>query len=519
MNKKNEISFLYEISRMLNKNSSVDKAIYPVLKHTCDYLGISCCILTITKRNTPQIIAEEFYGLNANEKKRIKYLLDTGIHAKVIESGIPMMLPKIKHDPMFIKSSLDLVDFKYLVSLICVPILAGKEILGTFSFSLEYYESFSFKIEFRLLSIIGNMIASTVRALRENAAELTQLREENLKLLDMINEPISQEIIGTSSKMQIVYEMIRKVAKTDATVLLLGESGVGKELFANAIHFNSSRADKVIVKVNCSALQENLIESELFGHEKGAFTGAEMQRIGRFEFANGGTIFLDEIGDLPLNTQVKILRILQEREFERIGNSQTITTDVRVIAATNRNLEEMIKEGTFREDLYYRLNIFPIHIPSLRDRRSDLPILINHFISKTNKKHNLEIKRIDSSAIDLLMMYHWPGNIRELENCIERAAIMSTDNVIRSNNLPATLQSAQSAATPSNAGSLQSIIGNIEKQIIIDSLASNKGNICNTAKMLKLTERILRLRIDKHNIDLKRFKHLSIKTKNGRQAK
>ncbi len=498
---------------MLNKNPNVDKAVYPVLKHTCDYLGISCCILTITKRETCEIIAEEFYGLDSNEKKRIKYLLDTGIHAKVIESGIPMMLPKIKHEPLFIKSSLDLVDFKYLVSLICVPILAGKEILGTFSFSLEYYESFSFKIEFRLLSIIGNMIASTVRALRENAAELTRLREENSKLLDAINEPISPEIIGASSKMQIVYEMIRKVAKTDATVLLRGESGVGKELFTNAIHFNSTRTKKQLVKVNCSALQENLIESELFGHEKGAFTSADSQRVGRFELADGGTIFLDEIGDLPLNTQVKILRILQEKEFERIGSSHTLTTNVRVIAATNRNLEEMMKEGKFREDLYYRLNIFPINIPSLRERRSDIPILINHFIMKTNEKHNLKIKRIDSSAIDLLMMYHWPGNIRELENCIERSAILSTGDVIRSSDLPPTLQSALSDDAPSSIGSLEAVIDNIEKQLIIDSLASNHGNIAQTANALKLTERMLRLRIEKYSIDLKRFKHLSAASK------
>jgi Nif-specific regulatory protein len=509
MAKKSEITFLYEISRMLNKNPHVEKVIYPILKHTCDYLGISCCILTIIKRNMHEVIAEEFYGLNVNEISRIKDLLEGGIHLQVIDSGIPMMLPKISHEPQFIKSSLDLVDFKYQIALICVPILAGKEILGTFNFSLEYYESFSFKTEFRILSIIGNMIASTVRALRENAAELAYLREENTKLLNAINEPISEEIIGSSSKMQIVYEMIRKVAKTDATVLLRGESGVGKELFANAIHFNSKRSNKLIVKVNCSALPENLIESELFGHEKGAFTGADSQRIGRFELSNEGTIFLDEIGDLPLNTQVKILRILQEREFERIGNSQTIKTNVRVIAATNRNLEEMIKDGKFREDLYYRLNIFPIHIPSLRDRRSDIPILINHFITKTNKKHKLEIKRIDSSAIDLLMMYHWPGNIRELENCVERAAIMSTDNVIRSSNLPPTLQSAESAETPASQGSLELIINNIEKQIIIDSLATNKGNVTTTAKVLKLTERILRLRIDKHGIDLKRFKHFS----------
>lgn len=508
MTKRSEISFLYSISRMLNKDPQVEKVILPILKQTCEYIGITCCILTIIKRNTKQVLIEEFFGLNSNEKFRVKCLLDKGIHTQVVQTGLPMMMPKISHQPQFINSSKDLMDFKYEVSLMCVPIKAGKEILGTFSFSLEYYESFSFKVEFRLLSIIGNMIASTVRAMRENAEQLAILKEENIKLHETLYESISPEIIGYSSKMQIAFDLIRKVAKTDATVLLMGESGVGKELFADAIHRNSNRANKPLIKVNCSALPETLIESELFGHEKGAFTSADSMRKGRFELADTGTIFLDEIGDLPLNTQVKILRILQEREFERIGNSQTIKTDVRIIAATNRNLEEMIKKGEFREDLYYRLNVFPIHIPALRDRRNDIPILVNHFIAKSNEKHHLNIKRIDTPAIDLLMIYHWPGNIRELENCIERAGILSTDGVIRANNLPPTLQTAGSSSTQLSKGNLDVTVGNFEKQTIIDSLVNNKGNIAVTAKTLNITERILRLRIKKYRIDIKRFKHL-----------
>jgi Nif-specific regulatory protein len=494
---------------MLNKDPQVEKVIFPVLKTTCEYIGITCCILTIIKRSTKKILLEEFYGLNNDEKDRVKYLLTGGIHAQVVESGIPMMLPKISHTPQFINSSMDLVDFKYEISLICVPIKSGKEILGTFSFSLEYYESFSFKVEFRLLSIIGNMIASAVRAMRENAEELAQLKEENLKLHDALSDPVSTEIIGNSSKMRMAFDLIRKVARTDATVLLIGESGVGKELFANAIQQNSCRRDKPFIKVNCSALPDTLIESELFGHEKGAFTSAEAMRKGRFELADTGTIFLDEIGDLPYNTQVKILRILQEREFERIGSSQTIKTNVRIIAATNRNLEEMIKKGEFREDLYYRLNVFPIHIPSLRERRNDIPILVNHFISSLNKKYSLNIKRIDTPAIDLLMIYHWPGNIRELENCIERAAILSTDSVIRSNNLPPTLQTADSSHTALSKGNLDIIVGNFEKQIVIDTLVNNKGSIAKSAIALNITERILRLRIEKYGIDLGIYKQLA----------
>jgi len=351
------------------------------------------------------------------------------------------------------------------------------------------------------------MLAHSVRSIQEKAEEIAILKQENLKLKDALDEKFQNvDIIGNSSKMQLVYELIQKVAKTNATVLLRGESGVGKELVANAIHYNSNKTDKPFVKVNCSALPDSLIESELFGHEKGAFTGADSMRKGRFELADGGTIFLDEIGDLPWNTQVKILRILQEREFERLGGSKTLKVDVRVIAATNRKLEDMIASCEFREDLYYRLNVFPIYIPSLHERKNDIPILVNHFIAKCNKKHNLQIKRIATSAIDLLMMYHWPGNIRELENVIERAGILSTDGVIRSNNLPPTLQTAESSDTKMQ-GNLDDILANVEKQVIIDNLIITKGSTLDTATNLKITERILRLRLHKYDIDPKRFKN------------
>jgi Nif-specific regulatory protein len=260
-----------------------------------------------------------------------------------------------------------------------------------------------------------------------------------------------------------------------------------------------------MVKINCAAIPEMLIESELFGYEKGAFTGADKLHKGRFELAEKSTIFLDEIGDLSPNLQVKLLRVLQEKEFQRLGGNETIRADVRIITATNRNLEEMIIKNEFREDLYYRLNVFPLFIPPLRERRGDIPLLVNHFIEKYNKIHGLEIKRISSTAIDLLMTYHWPGNIRELENCIERAAILSTDRVIRSHNLPPTLQSA--ASTHSRVdGSLEAILENVEKQMLIDALNISKGNMSKAAEQLKLTERMMGLRIKKYQIDPAIFK-------------
>lgn len=305
--------------------------------------------------------------------------------------------------------------------------------------------------------------------------------------------------------MDEVFSLIESVASTDATVLIRGESGVGKELVADALHYNSNRKSKPFIKVNCAALPESLIESELFGHEKGSFTGASAQRIGRFEAANGGTIFLDEFGDIPANIQVKLLRVLQEREIERIGSTMPIKVDVRIICATNRNLEKLIEEGTFREDLYYRINVFPIHIPPLRERINDIPVLANFFIDKYNKKHGKEIKRITTMAIDTLMIYHWPGNIRELENCIERACILSTDHVIRTNNLPPTLQTASTTKT-GQSGTLDIILGKMEKQIIIDALIVTKGNCAKAAENLGITERMMSLRIRKFGIDPKQYK-------------
>ena len=248
-----------------------------------------------------------------------------------------------------------------------------------------------------------------------------------------------------------------------------------------------------------------MIESELFGHEKGAFTGAENRRKGRFELADGGTIFLDEIGDIPLLTQVKILRIIQQREFERLGGTETISVDVRIIAATNRNLEEMIENGEFREDLFYRINVFPLFVPPLRERRDDIPVLVDHFIEKFNKRNSTKIKRITTSALNMLMVYSWPGNIRELENCIERACILTTDNVIHAYNLPPSLQTADSSNTQAKGG-LMYTVEQVEKQLIREALTTTKGNIVKAADLLKITERMLGVRIKKYEIDAWRFK-------------
>jgi Nif-specific regulatory protein len=331
------------------------------------------------------------------------------------------------------------------------------------------------------------------------------LLEENIQLQEKLKDRFRPEsIIGNSKAMQTVYDLIAQVSKSNTTVLIRGESGTGKELVANAIHYNSLRANRPVIRISCAAVPETVIESELRGHEKGAFTGAVGQRKGRFELANGGTIFLDEIGDLSPTTQIKLLRILQEKEFERVGGTATIKVDVRVIAATNRNLEELVEEGKFRQDLYYRLNVFPIHLPPLRERRTDILLLADYFVEKYSKANHKNIRRISTPAIDMLMSYHWPGNVRELENCIERAVILSNDNVIHGHHLPPTLQTAEASGT-TLSGTLSAILDNVERNLILDALKSSRGNKAKAARALGITERVMGLRVKKHGIDPKRF--------------
>jgi Nif-specific regulatory protein len=503
-----ELPLLFEISRKINNSKFIKEALNPIMELVATYLEAERSLLSILNREISNIFIEAGYGISQDEKKQGKYLIGEGITGQVIKTGNPVYIEKIKHATGFVNKTrinLKTKDEKD-VSFVCVPIKVDEEILGTLSIVKVYDENTDKGELIRLLTVIGSMIAQAVRARQDRMEEIERLRKENNELHDELRSRfLNENIIGNSSKMREVFKLINQVSRTQATVLIRGESGVGKELIADAIHYGSDRSTRPFVKVNCSALPESLIESELFVHEKGAFTGAEMQKKGRFELAEGGSIFLDEIGDLPLQIQVKLLRVLQEKQFERLGGTKTIDCDVRVIAATNRNLEKAIREGTFREDLYYRLNVFPVFVPSLRERLSDIPILADHFIQKANRKNGTDIIRISSSALDMFMIYNWPGNIRELENCIERAAILSDDRVIRSQHLPPTLQTAQSSGTEKK-GTLQSIVEKVEKQLIIDSLTKNKGNVLQSARDLAVSNRKLGLRIEKYKIDVGKYK-------------
>jgi DNA-binding NtrC family response regulator len=336
------------------------------------------------------------------------------------------------------------------------------------------------------------------------AKERGYLISENKILKAQLAEKFKfDSIISQNGLLEEVLNTAGRVAKSKATVLICGESGTGKELIAKAIHFASDRKDKPMITVNCAALTQSLLESELFGHEKGSFTGAIARRIGRFEQANGGTLFIDEIGDIPLQTQVKLLRVLQFGEFERVGGAEKIKVDVRVITATNRNLEEMIEQGTFREDLFYRINVVTITLPPLRERKTDIPILIRHFIHKYAEENNKNIKGISKEAQEYLMRYHFPGNIRELENLIERAVVMGRDEIITLADLPKGLStnSENTALDPHNfTHHYKEKVAAFETVMIKESLELKKGNQTQAAKLLGISERHLRSRMQKLNI-------------------
>jgi len=501
-----EMTLLFDISQRLIQSKQLKNDLNTIIRMVAEYLDAEQSFLTIFNRENAKIYIEAAYGLSTSQQAKGKYELGEGIVGKVVEMSRPVVIEKISKSSLFLnKTKQELFKDGKELTFICVPIIDDGRVTGTLSVTRIFNPHITFDEDTRLLSIIGSMIVRTARQRQERLEEMETLKQKNLELENQLTSNKSLNMIGNSGKMRDVYSLVQMVGKTNSTVLIRGESGVGKELVADAIHEASARKGKSFIKVNCSALPESLIESELFGHEKGAFTGADTLRKGRFEMANGGTIFLDELGDIPLSTQVKLLRMIQQREFERVGGTQTIKSDVRIVAATNRNLEEMIKSEEFREDLYYRINVFPIYIPSLRERRDDIPLLVDYFIGKFNKENSTKIKRITTSALDMLMVYRWPGNIRELENCIERACILSTDNVIHSYNLPPSLQTADSTNTLAKGGMVYTV-EQVEKQLIREALTTTKGNITKAAETLKVTERMLGTRLKKYNIDAWRYK-------------
>lgn len=498
-----ELELLYRVSQILDENMDMRNVLRPVMDTLGEYMGFQHATVTLYNRQTGEISIELATGLSPTQAKKGRYKVGEGITGKVVETGKPIVVPDVTKDPNFLdRTGRGKISGK---AFICVPISIEKEVVG--ALSVDEFNSSKDQLDedLRLLEIIAMMIASAVKLRRQAEEETEILLAENERLRSELKDRFRpSNIIGNSREMQVVFDQIAKVAKSPSTVLILGETGTGKELVAQAIHYNSDRANGPFVRVHCAALPENIIESELFGHEKGAFTGAISEHKGRFEMADGGTIFLDEIGEISATLQVKLLRVLQEHEFERVGGNKTIHVNIRVIAATNKNLLQMVHEGKFREDLYYRLHIFPIYVPPLRKRKSDIVLLADHFLERYSKMLGKDVRRLSTGTIDMLMSYHWAGNVRELENCIERAVLVAEGNVIYPHHLPPTLQTAESTGAPVR-GDLKSMVETYERDIICDALKSAKGKVAPAARALATTQRILGYKIKMLGINPKRF--------------
>lgn len=462
------------------------------------------------------LVIEASYGLSEEERARGTYRLGEGITGQVGQTGRSAVLRDTARNHSFLNRT-GALHGNMSESFLCVAIKHSGAVIGTLSLSFPVLEQHTLDKLVNLLEIVANILADAVASVREQMAERQQLERENDRMRHELGENTAfTNIIGNSSAMRAVHLEMAKVARSSATVLLLGESGTGKELLAQAIHYASDRRDGPFVAVNCAALPEGLIESELFGHEKGAFTGAIKQRIGRFEEASAGTLFLDEIGDIPVQTQVKLLRVLQEKVFERVGSQQPIRTHARIIAATSRNLEKMKDEGQFREDLYYRLAVLPIAVPPLRSRKVDIISLADFFLTKYNKQYHKHVLRLSTPAINMLMSYHWPGNVRELENMIERAVIMSNSSVINAIDLPPSLQTAANTGTesllpnrsqaPVQGAPMEALTAAFETELIIAALKRTRGNISAAARDLGTTIRKLHYRIRQLQIDHAQYK-------------
>ena len=455
---------------------------------------------TIALLHDGTLTIEASHGLDETARKLGRYRLGEGVTGHVAETGQAEIIADIRHDRRFLNRT-GARGGDEPVAFICVPLFSREEVVGTLSIDRRVEPGMDLKQDAALLEIVGNITAGAVGLLLQNQEERRALEAENQSLRDLSENP--GDLVGNCSAMRRVYTQIRQVASSDATVLIRGSTGTGKELVARAIVRLSGRQNKPFVALNCAALPEALVESELFGHEKGAFTGATGRRIGRAEEADGGTLFLDEIGDLTPQTQVKLLRFLQERTFSRVGSNKELRADVRFIAATSRDLEALMQQGKFREDLYYRLNIFPILMPDLSKRRSDIILLAEHFMAKLGVKYRKQMSRISTTAINLLMAYHWPGNVRELENCIERAVLTSTDGAIHAYNLPPSLQTGEStgnAILRDGNAPLAVMVNSYERELLVEALKRSKGNLSAAGRQLGVSPRMMHYKIGRFGI-------------------
>ncbi|MCS6876073.1 MAG: sigma 54-interacting transcriptional regulator [Aquificaceae bacterium] len=494
-----ELTIINEVAKILSRGYEFTKSLEEVLKVLYSFWDVRHSYVALYRADLKALKIVKALGLTEEEIERGIFKKGEGIVGKVYKDGVPAFLFDIKVSAYLNKTGLrERLEDKE--SFIAVPIKVGGENIGVLAVFKDLgQESVERGVE--LLMIIGAMIGMLYKLDERMSQERQEWEEEKRLLTKALSEKYSVEgIVGRSLAVRKLLDLVERVAQTDANVLITGESGTGKSLVAKAIHFMSKRKEKPFITINCSAIPETLLEAELFGYEKGSFTGAYTSKKGKFELANGGTIFLDEIGDMPLSLQPKILRVIQDKEIERLGSEKTIKVDVRIISATNKNLRELVSQGQFREDLYYRLNVLPIHIPPLRERKEDIPILVDHFLQVFNQRYNKKVS-FHPRVIEVFTDYPWYGNVRELENAVERLVILK-DGLIREKDLPPYFFANLSTSELKN---IPQVIENTEREEILKALEKTGYIKSRAARLLGYTLRQLDYRIKKYSIQLKRY--------------
>jgi len=511
-----ELTALYEISKVLTESLDLEVTSTKVLRLLSQLLGMQRGTFMMRDPDSSRLSIVAAHGMTREEITRGKYKVGEGIVGRVVATGSPIVVPSIGSEPLFLDrtGARSRLPDRGIISFLCVPVKVGGEVVGVLSVDRLFEDRIPFDQDLRFLTIVAGSIAQSVRINEMVRDEKQRLLDENFRLKSELKGRYRFEnIIGVSDRMQTVFGQVDRVSKSSATVMLRGESGTGKEMIAGLIHYNSPRSQGPFVKLNCAALPDTLLDSELFGHAKGAFTGAVGEKRGRFEMAHGGTLFLDEVGDLPVPFQVKLLRVLQERQFERVGGTETISVDVRLVTATNRNLEEAVRAGTFREDLYYRLNVIPIFLPSLRERPEDIPPLIEHFLDRFNRENGKNV-RLSRDVYETLLRYPWPGNIRELQHAIEHAVVMAAGSEASDADLPLSVLNGLPGSgvmpggyasvgapgpSPGNGPPL-STIERSEKNFIVDALEKCGWVQSKAARALGVTPRQIGYKIRKYGI-------------------
>lgn len=528
---KTALNTIYEISVILNSSNMVQHSLYRSLAQMSDTLSMSRGLILLQDSLTGELVVEASIGIDRFPAINTRYRSDEGVVGKVFRFGVPILIPDISKEPMFL-NKLGRNETGEEVSFIAVPINHQGKTYGVLAVDKVVSKMYSITTDVDILKMIATLMASFLykvhyfeREMEAVREEKSRIEEEKLKLMGEVSKKYQFEgLVGSGRLMRKVIEKIQMVTQSDSAVLIRGESGTGKEVVAKTIHYNSARSKKPFVAVNCAAIPGELIESELFGYSKGAFTGAAGEKKGKFEQADGGTIFLDEIGDMPMEAQSKLLRVLQDKVVEKLGGTKPVQVDVRILAATNKNLELAVQSGEFRLDLYYRLNVFAIFLPPLRKRKEDIPEIAQHIIKNLSKRYGREFT-ITPAAVQALMNCNYPGNIRELENCIERAAFEASDGHIDTRDISCMrgemclshlMEQSLAGEAPAEAvikpqknthePEEEEIDENLDDKERVEKALEKSGWVqAKAARMLGMTVRQMNYRIKKYNIDVKKI--------------